>query len=79
MIDYICSHEGIDPDVENLVDKLEAFTVEIDAINFSDFKNIHVGMVWVKPNPTQPKPRMGWVWCGFLIDQPNPKFSDWCG
>ena len=40
MIDYICSHESIDSDVENFVDELETFTIEIDAINFSDFKNI---------------------------------------
>ena len=40
MIDYICSHEDIDSDVENFVDELKTFTVEIDAINFSDFKGI---------------------------------------
>ena len=40
MIDYICNHENIDFDVENFVDELKTFTIEIDAINFSDFKNI---------------------------------------
>ena len=38
MIDYICSHENIDSDVENLVDEMKTFTVKINAIN--DFKNI---------------------------------------
>ena len=40
---------------------------------------IRVGMVWVEPNPIQPTPRMGWVWCEFLIDQLNPKFGVGCG
>ena len=37
MIDYICSHENIDFDAE-LVDKLEVFTMKINAIN--NFKGI---------------------------------------
>ena len=37
MIDYICSHEGINSDVE-LIDELETFIVKINATN--DFKNI---------------------------------------
>ena len=38
IIDYICSHENINFDVENLVDELRAFIMKINAIN--DFKNI---------------------------------------
>ena len=37
MIDYICSHEGINSDAE-FVDELKAFTMKINVIN--DFKNI---------------------------------------
>ena len=40
MIDYICSHENIDPNAKNLVDKIRAFTVEIDATNYQDFEGI---------------------------------------
>ena len=40
MIDYICSHENIDSDVENFVDELKTLTIEIDVTNFSNFKDI---------------------------------------
>ena len=39
MIDYICIHENINPDAE-LVDKIKTFTVEIDATNYQNLKDI---------------------------------------
>ena len=40
MIDYIYIHEGIDFDVEDLVDEMKTFTVEIDVINYQNFEGI---------------------------------------
>ena len=45
MIDYICSHESIDSDVEDFIDKMKTFTVEINATN--DFKNIIFSKLFV--------------------------------
>ena len=52
MIDYIFIHESIDPDAE-LVDEIEAFTVEIDATNYQDFEGIAFPKlaVAIKQNP----------------------------
>ena len=69
-------------DFQNVLLKYLKLTIQIFDNNVQIFLQqsiLHVGMVWLEPNPTQPKPRMGWVWCGFLIDQLNPKFSGWCG
>ena len=49
MIFYTCSHESIDSDAE-LVDKLKTFTVEINATNFSNFKNIFFFKLFVVVN-----------------------------
>ena len=39
IIDYICIHKDIDPDAE-LVDKIKAFTIEIDVTNYQNLKKI---------------------------------------
>ena len=53
MIDYICSHEDIDSDAEDLVDKMRAFAVEIDVTNYQNFEVIVFSKlaVAIKQNP----------------------------
>ena len=52
MIDYIFIYEDIDSDAE-LVDEIEAFTVEIDATNYQDFEGIAFSKLAaaIKQNP----------------------------